>query len=610
METQTIKRFRSYILEEFNIRKRQSELIKSIDSNIAEGLKHYTQQQLSEYKQFDEEWIVGLESFFPSLQKITRDIRSNLKSDEEILPIEKTRRTNPESIRHLLRHTRYIKDIEENGDIIPEKVLNALHEIDYGIYENRFIMTLIDRLFHYLNRTLLTMKDLLSGTTVTHYNLQNQFQVNDIEFDFDVKVVAKEPIEISDESIQNHRIYYRLQKAFELVSSLYHSEFMRLMTRYKKVQPPILKTQIILKNPDFRQAYLLWLYLDRLHELDYKAVRETKEREITDTYEKEIDDSMLMMLLTLFENTSFGSKITPNDKVYKKELKPEQKSINYANELNLNDVPIYEIEPQLASQYHLDRMMDQFGEIYQSLRIKDDSERALKQVLLDQYKIADQIYDAYFELSNDEDIFDLLLREANPVAKYQEALNKYKLVKIARDIKERLYHDSLKQEEVWIEKLNELKEQALTHLYKQITEHHDHIIEDEKIAFEKKVKQFEEMSNTRFNQEIKVRERKLTQQLKEMEKEYNNKLKNFKREEKLRIEKVKKELNEKLAIEKKKIQEKLKKTSNDVTKKHSEKKQQTKKILTKVHHESKKEIQMESNKIIQTYKEEIKKKTN
>ena len=34
--------------------------------------------------------------------------------------------------------------------------------------------------------------------------------------------------------------------------------------------------------------------------LDYKAVRETKEREITDTYEKEIDDSMLMMLLTLF----------------------------------------------------------------------------------------------------------------------------------------------------------------------------------------------------------------------------------------------------------------------------------------------------------------------
>ena len=55
METQTINRFRSYILEEFNIRKRQSELIKSIDSNIAEGLKHYTQQQLSEYKQFDEE---------------------------------------------------------------------------------------------------------------------------------------------------------------------------------------------------------------------------------------------------------------------------------------------------------------------------------------------------------------------------------------------------------------------------------------------------------------------------------------------------------------------------------------------------------------------------
>ena len=39
METQTINRFRSYILEEFNIRKRQSELIKSIDSKYCRRIK-------------------------------------------------------------------------------------------------------------------------------------------------------------------------------------------------------------------------------------------------------------------------------------------------------------------------------------------------------------------------------------------------------------------------------------------------------------------------------------------------------------------------------------------------------------------------------------------
>src|SRR5690625_1083347 len=121
-----------------------------------------------EYKKFTEDWIVNIESFFPSLNQIIRNLRNTLKYEEEILPIERTRRTNSESIRHLLRNTRYIREVNEE-EIIPDKILNTVSEIDYGIYENKFIMTLLDRLHTYLLNRLETIKQNIHGYKQTNF---------------------------------------------------------------------------------------------------------------------------------------------------------------------------------------------------------------------------------------------------------------------------------------------------------------------------------------------------------------------------------------------------------------------------------------------------------
>ena len=130
---------------------------------VNEGETKRAQQLQIEYKRFDENWLNNLETFFPSILQITKDLKSALRYEEEILPIEKTRRTNPESIRHLLRNTRYIRDVGEDGEVIPEKVLNTLSEIEYGIYENRFIMTLVDRLYNYLLQRIEIIRENIMG---------------------------------------------------------------------------------------------------------------------------------------------------------------------------------------------------------------------------------------------------------------------------------------------------------------------------------------------------------------------------------------------------------------------------------------------------------------
>ena len=72
---------------------------------------------------------------------------------EEIVPIALSRKTTIESVRHLAQHTDLIQSIDEKtGKITPSKLLNVHKEESLMTYENKFVNTLIDRLYIFINR--------------------------------------------------------------------------------------------------------------------------------------------------------------------------------------------------------------------------------------------------------------------------------------------------------------------------------------------------------------------------------------------------------------------------------------------------------------------------
>src|SRR5690554_784746 len=299
---------------------------------VNEGETKRAQQLQIEYKRFDENWLSNLETFFPSILQITKDLKSALRYEEEILPIEKTRRTNPESIRHLLRNTRYIRDVGEDGEVIPEKVLNTLSEIEYGIYENRFIMTLVDRLYNYLLRRIEVIKENITGSKEMNFDYKNSFKLDDTNYEVNVNIKSNEEIDIKDIDLHNYRIYEMTNDAFKIVSRIYHGPFMQVMKKYQKVKPPILKTQIILKNPDFRNAYLLWLYLDRLNALEYTLERKIKKAEFNDAYIEQIDRSLLMIFSTVFTNSDID---VLDENIITENIKPNEVEEDYVNNVSI-----------------------------------------------------------------------------------------------------------------------------------------------------------------------------------------------------------------------------------------------------------------------------------
>lgn len=566
---------------------------------INEGSPKRDQLLKIEYKRFDENWLNNLETFFPSLLQITKDLKSALKYEEEILPIEKTRRTNPESIRHLLRNTRYIKDVGEDGEVIPEKVLNTLSEIEYGIYENRFIMTLVDRLYNYLLHRIEIIKENITGSKEMHFDYKNEFKLDSTNYEIKVNIKSNEEIDIKDIDVHNYRIYEMANDAFKIVSRIYHGQFMQVMKKYQKVKPPILKTQIILKNPDFRNAYLLWLYLDRLNALEYTLERKTKKVDFNNSYIEQIDRSLLMIFSTVFTN----SDIKTNDKnIITENIKPVDKEEDYASNVSIAPVS-YVLEPNLATEYHLKKAKQFINKQYKEIeRDSNTKQQSLKQVLLDQYSIANQVFNYYFEADQDDDVFDKLINYVNPVRRYDEALNKYLVAKTQSEVTEKLFTDALSLEAKWIKETENLQKEAINYLIERESKENDKIINRIKSETLKETKAYDKTLKTATKkalQDQRKRNRKTIEDLKDNHKEM---LRLFKEKDKARVAKQKEAIKEKKKRDRAKLREKQLKEKERELLKLRKKRDQDKEALRKRLAKEKEAIKAKNNKKLEDLK--------
>ena len=78
---------------------------------------------------FDSQWVDLFEFTLPYLDKIVRNPKRFITTEEEIIKIESAKKIGVESIKHLSKHTNFIQDVDQDtGDVIPSKLLNVLKE--------------------------------------------------------------------------------------------------------------------------------------------------------------------------------------------------------------------------------------------------------------------------------------------------------------------------------------------------------------------------------------------------------------------------------------------------------------------------------------------------
>ena len=101
---------------------------------------------------FDTSWIDKVEECVLDLGEIISNPHIITEETGNLTPIELAKKTKGESVQHLASHTQYIKSIEEDGSVIPSKIISFINDDFLYTYENRFIATLIRRLLLFIEK--------------------------------------------------------------------------------------------------------------------------------------------------------------------------------------------------------------------------------------------------------------------------------------------------------------------------------------------------------------------------------------------------------------------------------------------------------------------------
>lgn len=420
------------------------------------------QKNISETKKFDDEWIKTVESYFPSLDKITKNPKSFIKYEEEITDIERAKKINSSSVRHLASHTHFIRDVEEGGTVVPKKILTSHSELDFEIYENRFIFTLINRLYLFVKNRYEVIKNNVESFQKDHLNTTSDFKIEGTDVTVSIDLVVKKDLDNKRINSHNYKLLARVEKLNELVSGLKGCQFMHMMAKCKVVRPPIMKTNIILKNPEFKNAYLLWLFLDRYNTLGYDV--DVKEKDLTfdPKFQKDLERLVMLSYTTVLGNQEIR-KETYNAIGYEEYTKKKTKIVKTNAQDLVENPDLIQVEDNSVNEYFLMKYRKLFAESVTDFeedgKISTDS--AMRKAIRQATDIVNGIFESVFEIQEETDVFKLLIKDEDLDKSRDEKRNQLKYAKMIREVKEVDYNSGIRREKRILKELIDINNKII-----------------------------------------------------------------------------------------------------------------------------------------------------
>ncbi|MDD3171366.1 MAG: cell envelope integrity protein TolA [Bacilli bacterium] len=409
------------------------------------GKNNLYRKELSETKVFDEEWIGTLESYFPSIDKIIKNPKSTIRYDREVVDIERAKKTNAESVRHLASHTQYIREIKQDS-VVPKKILTTFSEQEFATYENRFLVSLIFRLVLFVEARYNVIKENVESYVKDHINMNSVFNIEGTEVKLDIDMVIRKDQD-SDINDHNRALLERIEKLHNMIIGFRGSPFIRSLEKTKRVNPPIIKTNIILKNPDFKNCYTLWLFLDKYSGLFYDV--KVKERAIG--IEEDFATSVSRLALITYTTVQSNSEDRVEEFKNVSEYEVHRKKLMKVRVVHPDDVidrpdPI-NIVDNTVNEFFLTQYRNTFNKkLDENKRNSSTYEIALRKSLREVIAISNALFDSVFDLENEEDIFRRLVNKENPKADYELARRRFQIAKAVRETKEIDYQNTIRLE--------------------------------------------------------------------------------------------------------------------------------------------------------------------
>ena len=275
----------------------------------------------------DKDWVDAIEEGLIHIEKCIKMERQFIRSNGEVIPIEKVKRVSKESIEHLAKHSNLISRFEEDEELVPDKLYTVERLNDYTVYENRFLYMLLCYLRDFVT---IRYNDILE--------LTNKY---DATLDFDKKIgngrqtmtytVSMHDVRRDDEYLKEHNpakeTIDRIDLILKTVLAFLATPLMEEVSKAPMLKPPITKTNVLKMNNEFKAAVALYEFIISYDKKGYTAeIRERTLAPFRDELADELAEAGGMLSFLTYE-WGLGIKSELKDAYAREEARREAEKV-------------------------------------------------------------------------------------------------------------------------------------------------------------------------------------------------------------------------------------------------------------------------------------------
>ena len=380
---------------------KQDEFARVFLNILKSGNTSLYQKERRERRVFDDAWMTSVEAAIPVLDKMTRNPRENLKVVQQVVPVERAKKIDKDTIRHLASNTQFIKQVDEAGNVTPSKVLTSYYESDLGTYENRFLKTLVDKLFVFIEKRYDLMVKKMHTEYVNFFSVKSDLVWENANIDYDITLKINQTLPEDEIDRKNQDLFDRMTSLRTAITNFKASNFMNQMKEFNPIAPPIMKTNVIMKNPDFRTCFDLWILMDSIDQIGFDIEVFERDIDFDATYLDQVYNAMMVLYATI-GNSQKDEFIMNQDNPFefRQERRPKVAK-TFPTDIQMEPGQ-FELQNNSLNQYYLDQIKKSNYSRFKTLKEAGISVQESIDIIFKQINnITNAVYEDYIQSTYD-----------------------------------------------------------------------------------------------------------------------------------------------------------------------------------------------------------------
>lgn len=127
------------------------------------------------------------------------------------------------------------------------------------------------------------------------------------EIEYNVEMTVKNRQSFAENDADNMDVFMRIDRVRRLVMALRGASFCQIMNGCSAVRSPIQRTNLIMKDPNYRKCYQLWQFMERYDKVGYNIDVKQQALAFDDEY-------MVQMYTNLINNYTVFKSLTDDER--------------------------------------------------------------------------------------------------------------------------------------------------------------------------------------------------------------------------------------------------------------------------------------------------------